>query len=72
MLMQGLAVPNPPISSTVPLLPAEQLQKTPPRPDHGVAVELMEEPEVVPLPPIQTEQSTSGVDASSGSKFLKV
>lgn len=64
MLMQGLPVPDPPISSAQPLLPAQQLPHTPPRPDHGVAID---EPEISPLP-IPDEPSTSGVNVSSSGK----
>ncbi|KAJ7384065.1 hypothetical protein OS493_024079 [Desmophyllum pertusum] len=70
MLLQGLAVPNPAVSSAEPLLPAQQLPHTPPRPDHGVAI--LEESELAPLPSIpvvSNEHSTSaGVNVSESSE----
>ena len=70
MLLQGLAVPNPAVSSAEPLFPAQQLPHTPPRQDHGVAI--LEESELALLPSISVvsnEPSTSaGVNVSESSK----
>lgn len=41
--LRGLSVPNPPVACAKPLLPAEQLPRTPPSPDHGGAI--LDDPE---------------------------